>query len=113
MRKAFFFALSSLLLTIGMMQPALAKDNFFVINDTIYNVKVDVIFYTHLCSDDHYTLGPKQRHNSYVGLCRVKSFSAIMTDANGKQHQCAGPTDSSYALFRIHRNVLPCGVAHA
>ena len=102
-------------------QPADARGKLTVINGTPYSAKVSIVYYTHLCKDDHPTVGPNSTWTVNSGLCEVKDSVVVLKDKNGKDNTCQSKRGHTLqAVWRIHimndmgHGVTPyCGVASA
>jgi hypothetical protein len=102
MKFASSLAAFSLLLTMLLSGPASARGKLTVINQTQYTAKVSIVYYTHLCKDDHPTLAPRARWSVNTGLCEVKDSVVVLTDKKGVGHTCQGTRGHTLqAVFRI------------
>ena len=81
--KKVFFVLLSLLLPLALMQPAFATGRIWVHNQTSYSVKVDIVYRTHLCRDDHPTIAPGGNFTVQTGACWINHLT--VTGAHGNQ----------------------------
>ena len=82
MKKA-FFVLLSLVLPLVWSQPAFATGRIWVHNQTSYSVKADIVYISHLCSDDHPTIAPGGTFTVNTGACWIKHLT--VTGAHGNQ----------------------------
>ncbi len=98
MKKA-LFVLLSLVLPLALIQPAFATGRIWVNNKTSYSVKVDIVYISHLCRDDHPTIAPGGTFSVNTGACWIKHLT--VTGARGNQ---CGPGVS--ALSSSHFDIV-------
>lgn len=103
MKKALFFAALGLVLPLAWSQPALATGRISVHNATSYSVKVDIVYISYLCRDDHPTIAPNGVFSVNTGLCHIKHLTVT-----GRDGKC-GPGVSSLGapLFQIIEKKYP------
>lgn len=104
MKKALFFVLLSLVLPLVSSQPAFANGRIWVYNKTSYTVKVDIVYISYLCRDDHPTIEPGKEFTVQTGACWIKHIT--VTGSRGNQ---CGPGVSSlhHTYFDIIEKQYP------
>lgn len=82
-KRAFIFVLLSLVLPLASSQPASANIGYITVhNKTSYSVKVDIVYKTALCSDDHPTIAPGGAFGTKIGACWINHIT--VTGRDGK-----------------------------
>jgi hypothetical protein len=96
MKRAFILVLVSLLLPLALSEPASAVGYITVHNATSYSVKVDIVYKTHLCRDDHPTIAPGGAFGTKIGACWIDHMTVT-----GRDGKC-GPGVSSLGSDRFY-----------
>lgn len=96
MKRALFFVVLSLMLPLAWSQPASATGWISVYNQTTYSVKVDIVYISHFCRDDHPTIAPGGKFSVNTGACWIKHIT--VTGSRGNQ---CGPGVSSLHSARF------------
>lgn len=81
--KRSFFVLLGLVLTLAASQPAMANGRIWVKNLTSYSVRVDIVYISYLCRDDHPTINPNGTFTVQTGACMIKHLT--VTGSRGNQ----------------------------
>lgn len=108
MKKAVFVGFLSLVLPLAWMQPALAR-TISVQNQMSVPAKVDIVYVSHFCRDDHPTIAPKGAFTVGIGACLIKTF--VVTWKHGLQ---CGPgvrqLSASTFTIREYEHPIRCNV---
>ncbi len=97
MKRTFALVLLSLLLPLAWSQPASASVGYITVHNlTSYQVRVDIIYRTHLCRDDHPVIVPGGAFGTKIGLCMIDH----MTVTGVRGNQC-GPGVSALGSPRF------------
>lgn len=103
MKRALLILLA-LVLTLAASRPAFANGRIWVKNLTTYSVKVDIVYISHLCRDDHPTIAPNGTFTVQTGACWIKH----LTVTGSRGNQCGpGVSALSSTYFDIVEKQYP------
>jgi hypothetical protein len=109
MKKLFLLALSCLLITVCLSQPADALGKLNVINNSKFALTGSITFYTALCKDDKIHIAGRGRWSVNSGLCKIKDSLFSLKDETGVSHVChstRGPvSQQNFVIY--HRTSVP------